>query len=176
MLLNQWISYFNLTGGPSIEGTEIVLGTNLYLPVDDGGIPTGEPIPYAGITANKSFILGAKEPDIDDCFVFDTPPSSIPIDTRSQPLKALVTAYHPATSIHLEVSSTEPAFQFYTGKYINVPSVGGLPARKPRSGFCVEPSRYVNAPNVPEWKDMVLLKKGQRYGSRTIYRVWNDKE
>jgi len=169
-------SYFNLTGGPSIEGTKIVLGTNLYLPVDDGGIPTGAPAPYAGITANKPFVLGPKEPDVDDCFVFDTPPSSVPIDTRSQPLKALVTASHPATGIHLEVLSTEPAFQFYTGKYIDVPAVEGLPSRKPRSGFCVEPSRYVNAPNVPEWKDMVLLKKGQLYGSRTIYRVWRDKD
>lgn len=167
-------SYFNLSGAPTIEGTEVELGTNLYLPVDDGGIPTGGPAPYKGIEANKSFVLGPKEPDVDDCFVFTEPPSSIPIDTRSEPLKKLLAGYHPSTGIHLEILSTEPAFQFYTGKYIDVPAVGGLPARGPRSGFCVEPSRYVNAPNVEEWKGMVVLKKGQVYGSRTVYRGWSD--
>jgi len=169
-------SYFNLTGAPSIEGTEVELSTNLYLPVDNGGIPTGGPTTYKGIKANERFILGPQEPDVDDCFVFDTPPSSIPIDTRSEPLKRLIAAYHTTSGIHLEVLSTEPAFQFYTGKYIDVPEVDGVPARGPRSGFCVEPSRYVNAPNVDEWKGMVLLKKGKIYGSRTVYRAWSDKD
>jgi aldose 1-epimerase len=91
-------------------------------------------------------------------------------------LKNIVTAYHLQTGIYLEVLSTEPAFQFYTGAYIDVPAVEGLPARGPRSGFCVEPSRYVNAPNVDEWKGMVLLKKGQTYGSRSVYRGWSDRE
>jgi len=113
---------------------------------------------------------------VDDCFVFDTPANSIPIDTRSETLKRLIAAYHPMTGIHLEVLSTEPAFQFYTGAHIDVPSVEGVPARGPRSGFCVEPSRYVNAPNVEEWRGMVLLKKGEVYGSRTVYRAWSDKE
>lgn len=118
--------------------------------------------------------MGLTEPDVDDCFVFDAPPNSCPIDTREQTLKKLVAAYHPRTKIHLEVLSTEPAFQFYTGKYIDVPSVEGLPARGARSGFCVEPSRFVNAANVDEWKGQVLLKKGEVYGSRTVYRGWSD--
>jgi aldose 1-epimerase len=122
------------------------------------------------------FVLGAKEPIVDDCFVFDQPASSIPIDTRNEPLKKLITAYHPETGIHLEVLSTEPAFQFYTGAYIDVPAVDGLPARGPRCGFCVEPSRYVNAPNVEGWKGQVLLRKGVLYGSRIVYRGWCDKE
>ncbi len=168
--------YFNLTGKPSIEGTDVTLCTSHYLPVDEGGIPksssTGS---YPGVTANKKFTLGPVEPDIDDCFVVDpSKASSVPIDTRSEPLQKLIAAYHPETKIHLEVLSTEPAFQFYTGKYIEVPEVDGVPARGPRSGFCVEPSRYVNAVNVPEWKDQVLLKKGQVYGSRVVYRGWSD--
>jgi len=72
------------------------------------------------------------------------------------------------------VYSTEPAFQFYTGKYIDVPEVPGAPARGKRSGFCVEPSRYVNAINVEEWKNQVLLKKGEKYGSRIVYRAWRE--
>ncbi|KAK4235806.1 galactose mutarotase-like domain-containing protein [Achaetomium macrosporum] len=167
-------SYFNLTGGPSIEGTVVTLATNSYLPVDDGGIPTDGPKPFSKVEANKAFTLGAQEPDIDDCFIVNEAPSTIPIDTRSLPLTKLVSAHHPESKIHLEVLSTEPAFQFYTGKYINVPEVAGVPARKARSGFCVEPSRYVNACNVDEWKSQMLLKKGEKYGCRIVYRAWKE--
>ncbi|TVY82907.1 Bifunctional protein GAL10 [Lachnellula suecica] len=168
-------SYFNLSGNPTIEGTQVSLCSNNYLPVDDGGIPTGNPKPYSGVEPNKTFTLGAEEPDIDDCFIVDpSTASSIPLDTRNSPLTKLVTAYHPQTKNHLEVLSTEPAFQFYTGKYIDVPEVEDVAARGKRSGFCVEPSRYVNAVNVPEWKAQVVLKKGEVYGNRVVYRGWSD--
>lgn len=169
-------SYFNLSGGPSIEGTQVELVTNSYLPLDDGGIPTTtKPAAYPKFEGGKPFALGAAEPDVDDCFVLDdASASSVPLDTRSRPLTRLVAAHHPPTGIHLEVYSTEPAFQFYTGKYIDVPAVGGAPARASRSGFCVEPSRYVNALNVPEWKGQTLLKKGETYGARIVYKAWKE--
>lgn len=152
------------------------LCTNKYLPVDDSGIPTAGVAPYGNITPDKTFTLGAAGGlDIDDCFIVNAESTSIPLDTRSSPLTKLVSAYHPSTKIHLEVLSTEPAFQFYSGKFINVPAVEDLPARGANSGFCVEPSRYVNAPNCDEWKSQVLLKKGQLYGSRIVYRGWSDK-
>jgi len=166
-------SYFNLSGGPTITGTEVNLITNKYQVVDDGGIPTGPIEEYPGVSAKKTFTLGQKEPDIDDCFVANTDPSSIPIDTRSSPLQKLASFYHPESKIHLEIHSTEPAFQFYTGKYIDVPAVGDVPARGARSGFCVEPSRYVNAVNVPEYKFMMTLKKGEKYGTKIVYRGWS---
>lgn len=178
MLISE--RYFNLSGKSTIEGTEVSLSIGEYLPVDDGGIPTSSATaPYKGVTANETFILGAKLPDIDDCFVIDPSiASSIPIDTRTSPLNSLVKAYHPETKIHLEVLSTEPAFQFYTGKYIEVPSFKHegykFEKRGARSGFCVEPSRYVNAINVDEWKDQMVLKRGETYGSRVVYRGWSD--
>ena len=152
----------------------MTLVTNTYLPVDDGGIPTGGPTAFSKVQDGKPFTLGAEEPDIDDCFVTDEAASQIPIDTRPLPLRKLVSASHPDSKIHLEVHSTEPAFQFYTGKYIDVPAVAGLPARGARSGFCVEPSRYVNAANVEEWNGQMLLKKGQKYGARIVYRAWKE--
>ncbi|KAJ9156750.1 Galactose mutarotase-like protein [Coniochaeta hoffmannii] len=167
-------SYFNLTGAPTIEGTQVTLVTNTYLPVDDGGIPTGGPTAFSKVQGGKPFTLGAEEPDIDDCFVINEAADRVPIDTRGEPLRKLVSAFHPESKIHLEVFSTEPAFQFYTGKYIDVPAVDGVPARGKRSGFCVEPSRYVNAANVDEWKNQMLLKKGEKYGARIMYRAWQD--
>jgi aldose 1-epimerase len=146
--------------------------TNKYQVVDDGGIPTGPIEEYPGVKPNTSFTLGEKEPDIDDCFVVNTDPKTIPLDSRSSPLQKIVSAYHPDSKIHLEIHSTEPGFQFYTGKYIDVPAVEGLPARGARSGFCVEPSRYVDAINIPEARATTILKKGEKYGSKIVYRGW----
>lgn len=49
-----------------------------------------------------------------------------------------------------------------------------MKARGARAGFCVEPSRYVNAVNVDEWRAQVLLKRGEVYGSRVVYKGWSD--
>jgi aldose 1-epimerase len=166
-------SYFNLTGGSSIAGTEVTLITNKYQVVDDGGIPTGPIEEYPGVQSQETFTLGETEPDIDDCFVANTNASDIPIDTRTSPLQKVASFYHPESKIHLEISTTEPAFQFYTGKYIDVPAVDGLPARGARSGFCIEPSRYVNAINMPEYRSMMVLKKGDKYGCKIVYKGWS---
>ena len=142
--------------------------------MDETGIPNAGIKEFGKVESNTPFTLGATEPSIDDCFIVNEVSSTIPIDTRSEPLTKLVAAYHPETKIHLEVYSTEPSFQFYTGNFIDVPELPGAPARKPRSGFCVEPSRYVNAANVDEWKSQVVLKPGQKYGARVVYRAWKE--
>ncbi|PIB00986.1 Bifunctional protein gal10 [Cercospora beticola] len=166
-------SYFNISDGPTYEGTRVVTQTNLHLPVDAGSIPTGAIEPYPEFEANKEFILGASKPDPDHCFIMNPDPSSIPLDTRKEPMKKLIELSHPNTKIHFEALSTEPAFQFYAGSKIQAPPAKeGLPPRGPRSGLCIEASRYVNAINQEEWRQQVVLKKGQLWGSRTIYRAW----
>lgn len=150
------------------------MGTNLHQVVDDDAIPTGVIEPYPEFNANEEFTLGAETPKPDHCFIVNPDPSSVPIDTRSQPLKKLVSFYHPNSKIHFEALSTEPAFQYYTGKFIDVPEMDGMPKRGPRSGMCVEASRYVNAINNEKWRSMVVLKKGQTFGSKTVYRGWKE--
>ena len=142
--------------------------------MDSTGIPTGSIETFNIMEVNKPFFLEETHPDLDDCFVMDTDPESIPIDTRSRPLKMLASFKNQATGLHLEVHSTEPAFQFYTGKYIDVPAVGDMPPRGPRAGFCVEPSRYINAPNEPKWRGMSVLKQGQKWGAKTVYKAWKE--
>ena len=165
-------SYFNLSNGATLEGTEVIVGTDQHLPVDDGDIPTGTVEKYPGITANEPFVLGPEEPDVDHCFIMDTDAKNVPVDTRSRPLSRLIALLHSATGVHLEVHSTEPAFQFYTGRHIDVPASEHGPQRAARSGLCVEPSRYIDAVNRPEWRDMTILKRGEKYGSRTRYVAW----
>jgi aldose 1-epimerase len=170
-------SYFNLAGCPdatTFEGTTITLATNNHLPVDELAIPKSGPTPFPDLDTSKPFTMTSKGPDVDHCFTLTDSPGSVPIDTRHQPLARNLIAHHPGTGIHLEVLSTEPSFQFYTGHGTNVPAVGNIPARGPRSAFCCEPGRWVNAANVPEWKSMSLLKKGETYGARIVYRGWAD--
>lgn len=167
-------SYFNLSGEPNTDGTTVTLATNAHLPVDAGSIPTGGPTPFPNLAVDKPFVLAPSGTDVDHCFTLAADPGSVPLDTRSSPLAVNLAAHHPKTGIHLEVLSTEPAFQFYTGTGINVPAVDGVAARGARAGFCCEPSRWVNAINVPEWKSQMLLKKGETYGCRIVYKAWAD--
>lgn len=167
-------SYFNLTGDATVDGTTIKLASKVHLPTDAENIPIGGPAPHKSIDTTKPFQLTATEPQVDNCFTVVDDPASVPIDTRSQPLIVDLAAHHPKTGIHLEVLSTEPSFQFYTGDFTNTPAVDGATAKGARSGFCCEPGRWVNAVNVPEWKSMTMLKKGDTYGSRMVYKAWTD--
>ncbi|KAI9928044.1 hypothetical protein ASPWEDRAFT_112787 [Aspergillus wentii DTO 134E9] len=166
-------SYFNIANAPTVTGTKAQLFTQSYLPLDSTGIPIGniEAFPRE-VTA--PFDVGPFEPHIDDVFVMESDPEKIPLDTRGQSLKLLAQFSHATTRMHLEVHSTEPAFQFYTGKYIDVPAVEGAPARVEGAGFCVEPSRFVNAANVPKWRSMCVLKRGEIFGCRNVYKAWKD--
>lgn len=167
-------SYFNLTGDATTDGTTVTLATNQHLPVDAGSIPVSGPAPFPNLAVDKPFVMAPTGTDVDHCFTLAADPSAVPIDTRASPLNVNLTAHHPKTGIHLQVLSTEPAFQFYTGTGINVPATEGVAARGARAGFCCEPSRWVNAINVPEWKNQMLLKKGETYGARIVYKAWAD--
>ncbi|KAF3168460.1 hypothetical protein TWF225_011776 [Orbilia oligospora] len=166
-------SYFNIGDKSTIEGTQVTIPDNTNIETDEVDIPTGRFKKFPGIESGVPFELGAEDPDIDHGFALTTDVASVPIDTRGSVEKTCIKLYHPSTGVNLVVSSTEPAFQFYTGKYIETEARDdGTPAYGKRAGFCVEPARYTNAANVPEWKHMVLLKKGEVYGSRTTWKAW----
>lgn len=172
-------SYFNLNPSfPTIEGTSVTLSTNQHLVLDSTSIPTGQITAHPNAPPpNESFTLGAHYPSFDDCFVID-PSDHIPLDSRTQPLRHLVTLSHPTTKLHLEVLSTEPAFQFYTGEGIDVPELETsngkkIPARGSRAGIAIEPSRYVDAPR-EEWRGQCLLERGEVWGARSQYRAWKE--
>ena len=166
------LSYFNLSGTPTIDGTEVALSTNLHLPVDDTDIPLGNITAYPGIAPDKPFTLGKEEPSVDHCFVVESDSSKIPLDTRHGAMKKLLSMSHPSTKLHLDISSTEPAFQFYTGQFVDVAATEDSPAKPPRAGICVEPQRFINAINVPEWRNQVVLKRGEVWGARSLYKAW----
>lgn len=177
-------SYFNVGSTPDLTGTVANFATNLHLPVDATSIPTGALEPFPGLEANVDTAFTEHGPVTDHCFVVDDQPSAVQLDTRTRPLRRLITMSHPSSGVTLELSSTEPAFQSYTGDGLDVPSVNGAEsgtanqhgldgkARGRRAGIALEPSRYVDAVSRPEWRGQVLLKKGQVYGSKSRYVAW----
>lgn len=175
-------SYFHVNPGMSTtEGTVITLGTDQYLELDQCQTPTGRITTFPSIPQpGKSFTLGATEPAIDDCFVMDTTaPQTCRLDTRSLPLRHLATISHPDTGLSLEIQSTEPAFQLYTGDGLCIPEAETdegikIPSRGKRSGIAIEPSRYVDCAGREEWRGMCRLRKGELWGAKSVYRGWKE--
>ena len=187
-------AYFNLNGPISNVGSRedewnlashtASLSTSKSLVLESGGsgIPTGsiDHHPSVPRESHVSFSLtgdDGKTRAIDDCFVlpeYFENQASIAIDTRSQPLQDLATLKGDKTGIVLKIQSTEPAFQFYTGKFTDVGPYPGGQGYGTFSGFCVEPSRFVNAAGKQDWRSQVLLRKGETFGARNKYWAWKE--
>ncbi|QLL30198.1 hypothetical protein HG536_0A00150 [Torulaspora globosa] len=163
-------TYFNLNKAKSeasISGTAIRLCSNRALEVSEGAlIPTGKIIEkeVATFVSPSPTVLGDGGPKFDTSFIVNANQDLKSTDSVSvNKLVPILKAYHPESKISLEVSTTEPTFVFYTGDNL-------FDNFQPRAGFCVEQGRYVNAINRDEWRDCVLLKKGELYTSKTQYR------
>lgn len=181
LIYNHINSYFNLNPSAcDIGGTVVTLSSNHCLELDSDHIPTGRYLPHPCLPEPLTpFILGSSSPSFDDCLIINpsSSPSQCPLDTRSLPLQKLCSLSHPDTNLQLEIFSTEPAFQFYTGDGIEVPELitregEKVPARGARSGLAIEPSRFVDCAGREEWRNMCLLRKGEKWGARTVYRAW----
>ncbi|KAL4811971.1 galactose mutarotase-like domain-containing protein [Aspergillus spinulosporus] len=94
----------------------------------------------------------------------------LPVDQTGIPV-GKINEFPVDSGNHLRVFSTGPSFQFYTGDHIDV---SGSPSYGARAGFCVEPGRFINAVNQPEWRSMSLLRKGQVYGCKIVYEAWKE--
>jgi aldose 1-epimerase len=164
-------SYFNLGG--SVLDHEIVLRARRFTPVDADRIPTGELRDVSGtpfdFTAPTR--IGARIDDDDDQlvsaggydhnWVLDVAASEAPV-----PVALLAS---PASGRLLEVSTTEPGVQLYTGNSLAPNTVGKSGARYgPRSGVCLETQHFPDSPNKPHFPS-VTLRAGERYRSTTVY-------
>ncbi|HYH67698.1 MAG TPA: galactose-1-epimerase, partial [Urbifossiella sp.] len=143
-------------------------------PADDTLIPTGKIAPVAGtpfdFTTPKAIgkdLKGAGGDPVgyDLNFVLDKGVTERP------ELAARVT--EPKTGRTLEVYTTEPGLQFYTGNFLDGTNVGrGGAVYRQYGAFCLEPQRFPDSVNKPEWKDKsnAVLRPGETYRQTTIYR------
>jgi aldose 1-epimerase len=167
-------SYFNLSGHGDVMGHVVQINAGRFTPVDATLIPTGElrsvegtPFDLRKPTTISAHISGNDEQlrlakGYDHNWVLDTPPGE---------LAANATVYEPESGRVLEVSSTQPGLQFYTGNSLDGSIVGKGGKRYVfRSGFCLEPQHFPDSPNEPAFPSTVL-RPGQVYRSTIIYRL-----
>ena len=166
-------SYFNLAGKGDILDHQMQINSNAITPVDGGLIPTGELMQVAGTPfdfRNPKAI--GKEINIDDeqlklgkgydhNFVLKNKPNHDLIEAAN--------VYEPSSGRTLTVYTEEPAVQFYSGNFLDGSSkqASGL-VHKQRSGFCLEPQHFPDAPNQPTFPSTTLLP-GEVYSTRTVY-------
>ncbi|MBZ5656264.1 MAG: galactose mutarotase [Acidobacteriia bacterium] len=163
-------SYFNLEGDKNILGQVLQLNAEKYTPVDATLIPTGEiravkgtPLDFTSPVAIGAHIAEMKgDPGgYDHNFV---------LSTEAVKLKLAARVFDAASGRQMEVWTTEPGVQFYSGNFLDGTLTGkrGVVYRK-HSGFCLETQHYPDAVNHPAFPS-VILRPGSVYSTQTIYR------
>ncbi|UDF31490.1 UNVERIFIED_ORG: galactose mutarotase [Roseateles sp. XES5] len=159
-------SYFNLDGGADALDHEIRLAADHYLPVDETLIPTGEIRPVAG----TSFDLTGWTP-----FRRQVEPGGIAFDhnfclsDERREKRRVATVRSSLSGVSLDVLTTEPGVQLYTGAHVN-PSVAGLGGRRygAFAGFCLETQIWPDAVNHAHFPSAVL-RPGETLRQETNY-------
>jgi len=161
-------TYWNLSGvRESILDHELTLYCDKYLPVDEGSIPTGELAPVAGTCMDftKPEKIGARidQPvngagGYDHCYV---------VNGKIGELRRTAKIVDPSSGRVMEISTTEPGVQLYTGNHLNG-SPGTGDADK-HGAFCLETQHYPDSPNRPEYPT-TRLNPGETYTQTTVHK------
>ena len=181
-------TYFNLTGNANktILDHEVTLNADRYLPVDKTLIPTGELKPVANTVFDftKSMKIGARINDSSDIQIkygggYDhawiLSPTVIASDSAATEggMRLAATVNEPLSGRKMEVLTTEPAIQFYTGNFLDGTIVGkNNVIYNRRTGLCLETEHYPDAPNQSKFPSTVL-KAGETYRTTTVYKFSN---
>ena len=167
-------TYFNLAGAGAsdILGHEITLNASRFTPVDSTLIPTGELRDVAGTPFDflQPTAIGARIDQDEEQLVwaggYD---HNFVLDAGADSLVPAARVYEPTTGRVLEIHTTEPGVQFYTGNFLDG-SVTGKGGRvyDYRYGFCLETQHFPDSPNQPDFPT-TILRPGEVYQSRTVF-------
>lgn len=169
-------SYFNLSGDPSRPATDEVLYVNsdYFTPVDSTFMTTGEILPVKGTPMDfttpkaigkdindSSYIQLKNGNGYDHNWILNTKGNIKEVAAKLTSLE---------TGITLEVYTTEPGIQIYTGNFLNgtVKGKKGIIYNK-RASVCLETQHYPDSPNKPQWPS-TLLEPGKNYSSECIFK------
>lgn len=168
-------AYFNLRGEGrgDILDHEVTLQAARYTPLNVGQIPTGAIASVGGtpLDFTTPHRIGARIDAPHEQMRFGHGyDHNFVLDSQSGVLAPAGTVYEPTSGRVLEVLTTEPGVQLYSGNFLEPSMVGksGQPYGR-RSGFCLETQHYPDSPNQSAFPT-IILRPGTTYQSTTIYR------
>ncbi|HHT30115.1 MULTISPECIES: aldose epimerase family protein [Petrimonas] len=169
-------SYFNLSGDPNNTVLDhlLTIYADSYTPVDDTFMTTGKIEPVKGTPLDFTVETAIGDRINDTTFVqlkygrgYD---HNWVLNAKGDVSQLAATVVSPVTGIQLDVYTSEPGMQVYTGNFLDGTMTGkrGIVYNK-RSAICLESQKYPDSPNKPEWPSP-YLKPGEKYTSRCIYK------
>lgn len=161
-------SYFNLRGAGTILDHELTLNADSFTPVSEDLIPTGEIKAVEGTPMDfrkpKAIGTDIQNVSYDHNFV---------LNNWDRSLRFAARLYDPVSGRVLEILTTEPGMQFYSGNFLDGSLIGknGVAYEK-YAGLCLEPQHFPDAPNHPNFPS-TLLRPGEEYRHTSVYRFLN---